>query len=228
MLGTGCRTYREGPRSPVAAWWRCLHAQVDIQQLLRDAPAPSSGHPCTHMVTVAAATAPSYRSSARQVSSTEERVQILIFLSVVQGAVRFCGDVEGSARANAAPNAHRSQPERWIWGRGCEGLEVGKRGRKEEREGTASMWGPGRALTLAPWPGLSGQCPSGSTSRAMLPAAPGYARGRQLETTGYCLREEIYYRAPCKAQIRLSRRREKTLGVCYMYAELVMLSNAVQ
>lgn len=111
---------------------------------------------------------------------------------------------------------------------GVRGWQVGKRGRKEEREGTASMWGPGRALTLAPWPGLSGRCPSGSASRAMLPAAPGYARGRQLETTGYCLREEIYYRAPCKAQIRLSRRREKTLGVCYMYAELVMLSNAVQ
>lgn len=130
MLGTGCRTYREGPRSPVAAWWRCLHTQVDIQQLLRDAPAPSSGHPCTHMVTVAAATAPSYRSSARQVSSTEERVQILIFLSVVQGAVRFCGDVEGRACANAAPNAHRSQPERWIWGRGCEGLASWEKGEK--------------------------------------------------------------------------------------------------
>lgn len=92
---------------------------------------------------------------------------------------------------------------RWEWGR------------KEEQEGTAATWGPSRALTLAPWPGLSGRCPSGtgSASRAMLPAAPGYARGRQLETTGYCLREEIYYRALCKAQIRLSRRREKT-SVC--------------
>lgn len=135
------------------------------------------------------------------------------------------------ARVVTPPLTHTARNQSIGFGaRGVKGLARWEWGRKEEQEGTAATWGPGRALTLAPWPGRSGRCPSGtgSASRAMLPAAPGYARGRQLETTGYCLREEIYYRALCKAQIRLSRRREKTLGVRYMYAELVMPSNAGQ
>lgn len=234
MLGTGCGRYREVPRSPSCRRQRCGGV----------CPCRQSSSSCCgtyqHQVLVIRASSrtqwplpqPQATGALQGKFTGEQRRRCKKYLSpLLSKEPSAFAAMRRDVHAVTPPLTHTAHNQSvGVWGGGGEGLTSWERGRKEEREGTRATWEPGGALTLPPRAGLPGRCPSetGSASRAMLRAAQGYARGRQLETTGYCLREGIYYRAPCKAQIRLSRRREKTLGVCYMYAELVISSNAVQ
>lgn len=75
--------------------------------------------------------------------------------------------------------------------------ETGKRWRALQPDGN-----PESTLTLSAQAGITltiHLVDKKWQAKAMLLTALDYGRGRQLKVTGYCLKDEIYYRAPYKA-----------------------------
>lgn len=107
-----------------------------------------------------------------------------------------------------APRTHATQSQRrWLPEVFAAKLRIAEQtgmGGDREKRGRALQpdGNPDSTLTPSARAGITLTSPFADgkwQAKAMLLTAADYGRGRQLKATGYCLKDEIYYRAPYKA-----------------------------